>query len=134
MEEPSESVPDVVAQPEPVRTEYDWRYYEAEKERKNAIYGRRLEWIAVVLFIVNLFMMIELVTLLMDDEGWALSMVAVGIVTSLMFLMTIVLSIFSVTKLSKFTLVIGLVGLMISVVSLGAKLMQYITELNDRFR
>ena len=106
---------------EPVRSDYNYNI------------PRRLEWIAVVLFVVNFFMMIYTYSLYYRDEGWGLTMTAISTATAVILLLSIIFSIFGMTALSKITVGVGIMGLMITVVSLGAKLMQIIAEWNDRW-
>jgi len=94
---------------------------------------RRLEWIAVILFIVNLFMMMYLYSLFYRDEAWGLLTITVSIATAVILLLSVVLSIFAKTVLSKYALAVGIFGLLISVISFGAKLMQQISEYSDRW-
>lgn len=88
---------------------------------------RRLEWIAVILFIVNLFMLIYTYSLYYNDESWGKAVVAIGTVTSVVLLISLLFSIFGSVTLSRIALAVGLVGLMILVVSFGAKLIQNIS-------
>jgi len=94
---------------------------------------RRLEWIAVILFVVNFFLMTYTISFYYDNEAWGLVMVAISTATAVILLLSVVFSIFGRTDLSKITLGAGIVGLMFSVVSLGAQLMQQISEWNDRW-
>jgi hypothetical protein len=110
-----------------------WRPPAVDRARGDEAVPRRLEWIAVILFIVNFFMMIYTVSYYYSDEGWGLIMVAVSTATAVMLLLSVAFSIFGITNLSRIALGVGIVGLMVSVVSLGAKLMQVISEYNDRW-
>ncbi|MDH3366135.1 MAG: hypothetical protein OEM29_09085 [Thermoplasmata archaeon] len=110
-----------------------WRPPAVDRARGDETVPRRLEWIAVILFVVNFFVMIYTVSFYYSDEAWGVTMVAVSTATAVMLLLSVVFSIFGMTILSKITLGVGIVGLMISVVSLGAKLMQQISEYNDRW-
>ena len=111
----------------------DWRPAIVNPARGDEAVPRRLEWIAVILFIVNFFMMMYTVSSYYSDEAWGLIMVAVSTATAVVLLLSVVFSIFGKTELSKLAIGVGIVGLMISVVSLGARLMQEISEYNDRW-
>ena len=110
-----------------------WRSAVSDPERDDKAVPRRLEWIAVILFVVNFFMMMSLYSLFYREEAWGLFTVTVSIATSVVLLLSVVFSIFGKTELSKYALGTGIFGLMISVVSLGARLMQQISEWSDRF-
>jgi hypothetical protein len=110
-----------------------WRPPAVDRARGDETLPRRLEWIAVILFVVNFFVMIYTFSLYYGDEAWGLTMVAVSTATAVVLLLSVVFSIFGMTIMSKITLGVGIVGLMISVVSLGVKLMQQISEYNDRW-
>ena len=92
---------------------------------------RRLEWIAVILFIVSYVAMIYSYALFMSDEVWGLTVVAINTATAIILLLSVALSIFGMTKLSKVVLGMGIIGLMFLVVSIGLKLMQAISEYHD---
>ena len=110
-----------------------WKPPAVDRARGDEAVPRRLEWIAVILFIVNFFMMMYTVSSYYSDEAWGLIMVAVSTATAVVLLLSVVFSIFGKTELSKLAIGVGIVGLMISVVSLGARLMQEISEYNDRW-
>lgn len=94
---------------------------------------RRLEWIAIILFVVNFFMMFYLFAFFMNEEAWGLFAVTVCTVTSVILLLSVIFSIFGQTELSKIAVGSGIVGLMITTVSLGVRLLQQISEWGDRF-
>lgn len=103
----------------------------SELPRHDETVPRRLEWIAVILFIVSFVAMIYSYALFMSDEGWGLAVVAVNMSTAIVLLLSVVFSIFGKTNLSKSTLGIGIIGLMVLVISIGVKLMQTISEYHD---
>lgn len=111
----------------------DWRPPIIGPARGDEAVPRRLEWIAVILFAVNFFMMMYFYSLFYREEAWGLFIVAVSTATAVILLLSVVFSIFGKTELSKLAIGVGIVGLMISVVSLGARLMQEISEYNDRW-
>ena len=119
--------------PEQIGMNQNWRPPAVDRARNDETFPRRLEWIAVILFVVNFFVMIYTVSFYYSDEAWGVTMVAVSTATAVILLLSVVFSIFGMTILSKITLGVGIGGLMISVVSLGAKLMQQISEYNDRW-
>jgi len=80
--------------------------------------SRRLEWIAVILFLANLFFMYLLCSLFYREDAWGLATIAVNTATSVILLLSVVLSIFGKTNLSKIAVGIGIMGLMITVVLL----------------
>jgi hypothetical protein len=110
-----------------------WGPPAVDHARGDETFPRRLEWIAVILFVVNFFMMIYTSSMYYRDEAWGLTMVAVSTATAVVLLLSVALSVFGMTALSKFSLGVGLVGLMISVISFGAKLMQQISEYSGYF-
>jgi len=101
--------------------------------RDAEMFPRRLEWISVVLFIVNFFVMIYSYSIYEENEAWALTMTAISTVTSILLLLSITFSIFGLRKLSQFSLGSGLMGLLISVASLGIRLMQMVSESNGYY-
>lgn len=109
------------------------RLHKSSLGREAEMFPRRLEWISVVLFIVNFFMMIYSYSLYEENEAWALTMTAVSTLTSILLLLSITFSIFGFRKLSQFSLGSGLMGLLISVASLGIRLMQTISEHNGYY-
>jgi len=104
------------------------RFYEA---RHAEAFPRRLEWISIVLFIVNFALMLYSFSIYDEHELWALSMTGVNTATGIILLLSVALSIFGFRKLSQIALGAGLLGMMISVASLGIRLMEYISERND---
>ena len=110
----------------------DWKPPIIGPARGDEAVPRRLEWIAVILFVVNFFMMMYLYSLFFGQEAWGLFTVAVSTATAVILLLSVVFSIFGITNLSRIALGVGIVGLMVSIVSLGAKLMQEISEWSDR--
>ena len=119
--------------PAQVNMDQDWIQAVVDSGRYDETVPRRLEWIAVILFIVNLFMMIYLYSLFYRDEAWGLFTIAVSIATAVVLLLSLILSIFGKTVLSKYALAVGIFGLLISVISFGAKLMQQISEWGDNW-
>lgn len=116
-----------------METNQGWRPPIVGPARGDEAVPRRLEWIAVILFVVNFFLMTYTISFYYDNEAWGLVMVAISTATAVILLLSVVFSIFGRTDLSKITLGAGIVGLMFSVVSLGAQLMQQISEWNDRW-
>jgi len=110
-----------------------WRPPIADPIRCDDAVPRKLEWIAIILFGVNLFMMMYLYSLLYREEAWGLFAIAVSTATAVILLLSFLFSIFGKTDLSKYAIGGGVVGLMISVVSFGVRLMQRISEYNDRW-
>jgi len=94
---------------------------------------RRLEWIAIILFVVNFFLMLYSLNLYIGQEAWALTVTAISTTTAVILLLSVIFSILGRIGLSKTILVAGLVGMMIQVVSFGAKLLQEISEWHDRY-
>jgi len=121
------------AEPLRMRIEEGWRQPTADRARVDETVPRRLEWIAVILFIVSMFVMMFSYSMFMSDEGLGMATVAISMVTSVILLFSVLLSIFAKTAMSKITLGIGIVGLMIMVFAIGAKLMQVISEYHDRW-
>ena len=109
-----------------------WRPAVSSPERGDKAVPRRLEWIAVILFVVNFFMMMFMYSLFYREEAWGLFTVTICIVTGVVLLLSVVFSIFGKTELSKYALGVGIIGLMVSIVSIGVKLMQEISEWSDR--
>jgi ABC-type multidrug transport system permease subunit len=105
-----------------------WRPPAVDRHRVDETVPRRLEWIAVILFVVNFFVMMYSYSLYYNEEAWGLFAVAVSTATAVILLLSVVFSIFGITNMSRITLGIGIVGLMVSIISLGAKLMQQISE------
>lgn len=95
--------------------------------RDAEMFPKRLEWISVVLFIVNFVVMIFSYSIY-DNEGWSLAMTAIATVTSVLLLLSVTFSIFGLRMLSQVILGIGLIGMMISVISLGIRIMQMVHE------
>ena len=121
-----------ISPPAQMEMNQDWRPPTPYPAKGDEAVPRRLEWIAVILFIVNFIMMMYLYTLFYGEEGWGLFTVAVCTVTAVILLLSVIFSIFGITNLSRIALGVGIIGLMVSIVSLGAKLMQEISEWSDR--
>jgi magnesium-transporting ATPase (P-type) len=121
-----------VSPPAQMEMNQEWRPLNAHLAKGDEAVPRRLEWIAVILFVVNFVMMMYLYSLFYGEEDWGLFTVAVSTATAVILLLSVVFSIFGITSLSRIALGVGIFGLMISIVSLGAKLMQEISEWSDR--
>ncbi len=100
----------------------NWRPPTSNQTKDDETVPRRLEWIAVILFVVNFFMMIYSYSIYYNDEALRSVMVAVSTATAIMMLLSVLFSIFGRTSMSRIAIGVGIVGLMISVVSLGARL------------
>jgi hypothetical protein len=133
MEVPSSNYQEAEPQPGQMGMVTDWTPPAYSPGRSDETVPRRLEWIAVILFIVNFFMMMYAVSAYYGEEAWALTMTAISTATAVVLLLSVIFSILGQMKLSKVTLVVGILGLMVSVVSLGVKLMQAISEWDSRF-
>lgn len=105
----------------------------ADRAKEDGTVPRRLEWIAVILFIFSMFVMVLSYSIFLSEEGWALATVAISMATAVVLLISILLSIFAKTGLSRIALGIGIVGLMSLVVAIGIRLMQLISEYHDRW-
>ena len=122
MEEPSNSTQSPDSQPEQMGMSKNWRPPTSNLTKDDETVPRRLEWIAVILFVVNFFMMMYSYSIYYNDEALRSVMVAVSTATAIMMLLSVLLSIFGRTSMSRIAIGVGIVGLMISVVSLGARL------------
>jgi len=94
---------------------------------------RRLEWIAVILFFVSFYMTMSYSVYFYAEEVWGLFTVAVGTAASVILLLSVVFSIFGKTDLARIAIGAGIVGLMVTVVSLGIRLMQRLAEYGGFF-
>jgi FlaA1/EpsC-like NDP-sugar epimerase len=83
---------------------------------------RRIEWIAIVLVVVNSVMMLFSYSLYYDDIGWGKTVVAIYTATAVVLLLSVFLSVFGLTRLSAISLGVGIVALMASFVILGVEL------------
>jgi len=117
--------------PEQMGMRMDWRPPAFGMTKGDDAFPRRLEWIAVVLFIVNFLLMMYSVSIYYREETWASVMAAIATATAVILLLSVIFSILGKTGLSKITLVAGIVGIMVSVISFGARLMQMISETGD---
>lgn len=133
MEVPPGNHQEAGPQPDQIGIVTDWTPPAYSHFRGDETVPRRLEWIAVILFIVNFFVMMYTISAYYGDEAWALAMTAISTGTAVILLLSVIFSILGKMKLSKITLIIGIVGLMVSVVSLGVKLMQMISDWNSGF-
>lgn len=133
MEVPASNHQDTESQPGQMGIVTDWTPPIYSPARSDENVPRRLEWIAVILFIVNFFVMIYTISAYYGDEAWALAMTAISTATAVILLLSVIFSILGKMTLSKITLIVGIVGLMVSVVSLGVKLMQMISEWHSGF-
>jgi len=122
-----------VAERQPEQTEMimNWKPPVVETARGDEAFPRRLEWIAIILFIVSFFAMMFSYSIFMDNEGAALAIVALSTAVAVILLLSVVFSMFGRTGLSRIFLVAGIVGLMVVVISDGVKLMQTISEYHD---
>lgn len=89
---------------------------------------RRLEWIAVVLFSVNLILMLYSLAMYSGDKTWAYFAAGISTATAVILLLSLLFSIFGRSAYSRFALASAIVGTMISVVSLGIRMMKEISE------
>ena len=89
---------------------------------------RRLEWIAVALFAVNLLLTYISYSMYSGDKTWAYFATITSTATAVILLLSLLFSIFSMTAHSRFALAAAIVGTMISVVSLGINIMDRISE------
>ena len=133
MGEPQIDYPSPDSAPVQPETSMSWSQPAENMSVRDGISPGRLEWIAIILFIVSFFVMLTGYSLFIQDEGIGLAVVAISTATAVMLLLSVVFSVFGMTSLSKITVGIGIAGLMILVVSIGAKLMQTISEYHDRW-
>lgn len=135
MEGPPNSYQVVEPQPEQTEMTMNWRPPVADLARGDEALPRRVEWIAIILFIVSFFAMMFSYSMFMadDSEGAALAIVAVSTATGVVLLLSVVFSILGRTNFSRISLVAGIVGLMVVVIVDGAKLMQMISEFYDNW-
>lgn len=86
---------------------------------------RRLAAVAVVLFVMSFLLMLFTGTLYEnhEDPEWGQTAISVNIATAALLLFSLILSLLGRTKLSMTLLVVGIVGLAISFVAFGIKMM-----------
>jgi hypothetical protein len=89
---------------------------------------RRLEWMAGILFIANMFLMYFGMQWLNGEGGWALLTAVVGTGTAVILLLSVALSIFGVTGWARGILTVGLGGLMLSSLAVGIRIIQLVYE------
>lgn len=89
---------------------------------------RRLEWMAGILFIANMFLMYFGMQWLYGEGGWAILTAVVGTGTAVILLLSVALSIFGVTGWARGILTVGLGGLMLSSLAVGIRIIQLIYE------
>ena len=89
---------------------------------------RRLEWIAVFLFGVNLILMLYSMSIYSGDKTWAYFATGIGTATAVVLLLSLLFSIFSRSAYSRLALAAAIVGTMISIVSLGIRMMKEISD------
>jgi hypothetical protein len=101
---------------------------EMESETHQDAYPRRLEWIAVVLLIIDLIMLMYATSLYYDEQTWAQTMIALHTATAVILLASVIFSIFGLTPLSRIAISIGILVFMIAVVSLGIRLADVVSS------
>jgi len=116
-----------------MRMSRNWRPPTSNLANDDKTVPRRLEWIAVILFVVNFFMMIYSYSIYYREDAWGSAVVAVSTATAVMLLLSVLFSIFGRTSMSRIAIGVAIVGLMVSVVSLGVRLIQQISESNNGF-
>ncbi len=89
---------------------------------------RRLEWLAGILFIANMFLMYFGMQWLNGEGGWAILTGVVCTGTAVMLLLSVALSIFGVTGWARGILTVGLGGLMLSSLAVGIRIIQLVYE------
>jgi fumarate reductase subunit C len=94
---------------------------------------RRLEWIAVVLFSVNLILMLYSMAIYSGDKSWAFFAVSMSTATAVILLLSLLFSIFGRSAYSRLALAAAIVGTMISVMSLGIRIMKEISDWGPHF-
>jgi len=112
--------PDQTSRPDEMRD------VDAERDVNSRL--RRSERIAVVLFVVNLFWIYISSVVFLGDKDWAYFAVGISTATATILLLSLLLSIYGMSAYSRFFLAVGIVGTMISVVSLGIKMMDLVSE------
>ncbi|OGS41822.1 MAG: hypothetical protein A3K67_03005 [Euryarchaeota archaeon RBG_16_62_10] len=80
------------------------------------------------MFAVNLFLMYFSYAMYLEDKTWAYFATGISTATAVVLLLSLLFSIFGRSTYSRFALAAAIVGTMISVVSLGIKIMQRISE------
>jgi hypothetical protein len=128
MEEPSSISQSTGSEPEHFGMSRNWRSPGAKLVAKDETVPRRLEWVAVILFVFNFFMLIYSYAIYSGELAWGKAIVADATATAVILLLSILFSIFGQTSLSKIAVGIGIVGLMISTVSLGIRMIQQLSE------
>jgi len=128
MEEQSLGTQSNSVQPIQLETNLNQGLPEDRPARFDETVPRRLEWIAVVLFFASFLTMMWGVIFFDHEEAWALFTIAVSMTASVILLLSVMLSVFGKTALAKVTIGLGIFGLMITVVSIGARLMQVIAD------
>lgn len=105
---------------------------ELHPARGERTFPQRLELITVILFVSSLLLMYMLTVtgglFFWPDEAWWLVAFAVSTATAVILLLSVVLSVFGKTGLSKVTFIAAIVGIIVSVVIYGVKAMQYISD------
>lgn len=83
---------------------------------------RRIEWIAIVLVVVNTVMMVFSVSLYYDDSAMGQAVIAAYTASAMVLLPSVMLSIFGFGRFSTIALAVGLVAMMVSFWLLGIEL------------
>ncbi len=125
---PSSNTQSLGSEPEQSRISSNWRSPGAKPAAYDETVPRRLEWLAVILFVVNFFILVYSASIYYDEEAWGKAIVADATATAVILLSAALFSVFGQTTLSKIAVGIGIVGLMISVVSMGVRMIQQMSD------
>jgi len=99
-----------------------------ESDTHQDAYPRRLEWIAVVLLVINLVMLMYATSLYYDEQTWAQTIIALHTAAAIIMLTSVIFSIFGLAPLSRIAISIGILVFMIAIVSLAIRLMDIVSD------
>lgn len=83
---------------------------------------RRIEWIAIVLVVFNTVLMFFSMSLYYDNTAMGQAVIALDTATALVLVLSVILSIFGLSRFSVIALGVGLAAMMVSIALLGFEL------------